>query len=262
MPAPSPALTPLRIVYFQQYRDALDRNQSLRRALSPAGDTVVYQNRPIHISGWAQRFLFRKDQLDLPVGDLSGGERARVLIAQLMLRPADVLILDEPTNDLDIPSLEVLEESLDEFPGAVVLVTHDRYMIDRMCSQLIGLDGLGGVGIYADLSQWENAVDRAREAQRQTDAQRKQENASKPQPTQASKPQKKRFTWNEQREWETIEQRIADAEATVESCRLEMEDPAILADHKKLAEVCARMDAAQQLVQKLYARWEELDQKQ
>ncbi len=252
----------LRIVYFQQYRDALDRNQPLRRALGPTGDLVVYQDRPIHISGWAQRFLFRKDQLDLPVGELSGGERARVLIAQLMLRPADVLILDEPTNDLDIPSLEVLEESLDEFPGAVVLVTHDRYMIDRMCSQLVGLDGLGGVGIYADLSQWESAVDRARETHRQAEVQRKQDTAARPQPGHASKPQKKRFTWNEQREWETIEQRIADTETTVQACRLEMEDPAILADHKKLAEVCARMDEAQQTVHKLYARWEELDQKQ
>ena len=251
----------LRIVYFQQHRDQLDLTQPLRKALCPTGDLVVYQDKPLHISGWAQRFLFRKEQLDMPVGDLSGGERARVLIAQLMLRPADLLILDEPTNDLDIPSLEVLEENLDEFPGALVLVTHDRYMIDRMCSGLVGLDGVGGVGIYADLSQWENAVDKARESQRQSEAARKQESTPKP-PTAQPKPAKKRLTWNEQREWETIEQRIAEAEAKVESCKREMEDPATLADHKKLADLCARMDEAQTLVQTLYTRWQQLEEKQ
>src|SRR6202040_4488245 len=98
---------------------------------------------------WAQRFLFRNEQLDMPVGDLSGGEQSRVLIANLMLQPADLLILDEPTNDLDIPSLEVLEESLADFPGALVLVTHDRFMLDRVSTAVLGLDGQGGAQLYA-----------------------------------------------------------------------------------------------------------------
>ena len=98
----------------------------------------------MHVTGWARRFLFRTEQLDLPVGSLSGGEQARVLVAQLMLQPADVLILDEPTNDLDIPSLEVLEESLEDFPGALVLVTHDRFMLERLSTELLALDGEGG----------------------------------------------------------------------------------------------------------------------
>src|SRR5574340_15760 len=105
----------------------------LRRALSPKSDTVIYRERSMHITAWARQFLFRTEQLDIPVGQLSGGEQARVLIAQLMLRPADVLLLDEPTNDLDIPTLEVLEESLAEFPGALVLVSHDRELLDRLC---------------------------------------------------------------------------------------------------------------------------------
>ncbi len=108
----------LRIVLFDQSRRQLDKSQTLRDALSPTGETVSYRGSSMHVTAWAARFLFRKEQLDLPVGDLSGGEQARVLIAQLMLQPADLLILDEPTNDLDISSLEVLEESLSDFPGA------------------------------------------------------------------------------------------------------------------------------------------------
>ena len=98
----------------------------------------------MHVAAWAKRFLFRSEQLDTPVARLSGGEQARILIARLMLQPADLLILDEPTNDLDIPTLEVLEESLLEFPGALVLVTHDRYLLDSVSTSILALDGQGG----------------------------------------------------------------------------------------------------------------------
>ena len=149
----------LRVVYFDQHRAQLDPDVPLRRALCPHGDSVIYRDRPIHVAGWAKKFLFRADQLDAAVGKLSGGERARVAIANLMLQPADVLLLDEPTNDLDIPTLEVLEDSLLEFPGALVLVTHDRYMLDRVSSTVLGLGP--GAGMYADYSQWEQARDEA-----------------------------------------------------------------------------------------------------
>ena len=109
----------------------------------------------VHVAGYASRFLFTSEQLNQPVERLSGGERARVLIARLMLQPADVLILDEPTNDLDIPTLEILEESLLEFPGALVLVTHDRYLLDRVTNAVLGLDGRGNAALFADYLQWE-----------------------------------------------------------------------------------------------------------
>ena len=144
----------LRIVYFDQTRE-LDSNVTLRRALAPEGDSVIYQDRVIHVASWAARFLFTGEQLNQPVERLSGGERARVLIAQLMLQPADVLLLDEPTNDLDIPTLEILEESLLEFRGSLVLVTHDRYMLDRVSNIVLGLDGQGGAESFADYAQWE-----------------------------------------------------------------------------------------------------------
>src|SRR5437899_10769710 len=139
----------LRVVYFDQSR-VLDPDVTLRRALAPDSDSVVYQDRVVHVASWASRFLFTSEQLNQPVGRLSGGERARVLIAQLMLQPADVLLLDEPTNDLDIPTLEILEESLLEYSGALVLVTHDRYMLDRIYTVVLWQDSRVGVERLAD----------------------------------------------------------------------------------------------------------------
>ena len=160
----------LRIVYFEQNRE-LDSDLTLRRALAPDGDSVVYQDRLIHVASWAARFLFCADDLNQPVGQLSGGERARVFIAQLMLQPADVLLLDEPTNDLDIPTLEILEESLLEYRGALVLVTHDRFMLDRVSKVVLGLDGLGGAERFGDYSQWDvwQRAQQAKAAQSVTD---------------------------------------------------------------------------------------------
>src|SRR5206468_3129836 len=122
---------------------------------------VVYRERRLHVAAWAKHFLFRPEQLDVPVGDLSGGEQARVRAAQLMLQPADLLLLDEPTNDLDIPALEVLEDSLAEFPGALVLVSHDRDLLDRLCTDVVGLDGRGGAAVYSSVHQWLSAYERA-----------------------------------------------------------------------------------------------------
>jgi len=142
------------MVYFDQSRQ-LDADVTLRRALAPDSDAVIYQGSVIHVAAWAARFLFDPQDLNQRVGKLSGGERARVLISQLMLQEADVLLLDEPTNDLDIPTLEILEESLLEFAGALLLVTHDRYLLDRVSTIVLGLDGRGGAERFADYSQWD-----------------------------------------------------------------------------------------------------------
>jgi ATP-binding cassette subfamily F protein uup len=245
----------LRIVTFDQQRSALDPAVSLRRTLAPGGDSVVLGGRSIHVAGWAKRFLFRPEQLDTPVGRLSGGEQARALIARLVLQPADLLLLDEPTNDLDIPTLDALEESLLEFPGALVLVTHDRYLLDRVSTRILTLDGRGGAVFFADYAQWE-ANARA-ERERPPTARR----ASRPPSSRSGGERAKRLGYLEQREWEQIEARILDAEARAEECRRAAEDPAFAADHVALSARLQALADAQADVERLYARWAELEAK-
>ena len=243
----------LRVAYFEQSRDKLDLEQPLRRALSPDGDTVIFRDRPQHVAGWAARFLFRQDQLDLPVGRLSGGERARVHIARLMLQPADVLLLDEPTNDLDIPTLEVLESNLADFPGALVLVTHDRFLLDRVSTVLMAMDGNGQVEYYAELAQWEQA-----------NAQKKAAPAklNPKSGSQGAPPAKKKLSFKEAREFEQMEEVLMRAEEILDQKRSQLDVPEVVADPARLTLAVQEMDAAQDEVDKLYARWAELEAKQ
>lgn len=247
----------LQIVYFDQNR-TLDPDVTLRRALAPDSDSVIYQDRVIHVASWAARFLFTGEQLNQPVGRLSGGERARVLIAKLMLQPADVLLLDEPTNDLDIPTLEVLEESLLEFRGALVLVTHDRYLLDRVSTSVIGLDGLGAAGRFADYSQWEAWQD---ERQRDSKKVTKVRETAAAGTSAATVGAKKKLSYLEAREYATLERRIAEAESQLRAARAAYEDPAIATDAAELLSAQAELHRAEQLLDQLYVRWEELETK-
>jgi len=242
----------LRIVYFDQAREQLDRSQSLREGLGAHGDHVIYQDRTIHVAGWAKRFLFDSTQLDRPIASLSGGEQARVLIARLMLRPADLLLLDEPTNDLDIPTLEVLEESLGEFPGALVLVTHDRFLLDRVSTVVLGLDGQGGAELFADYWQWEAAQNRAMKAEKE----------APPAAGRAPAPSaKKKLSYLEAREWEQMESRILEAESEVAALQAEMQSPEVVSDGLRLHECYRKLQAGEARVAELYTRWAELEGK-
>jgi ATP-binding cassette subfamily F protein uup len=249
----------LRIALLDQHRRALDPSLSLARALAPAGDQVVFAGRPIHVAAWARRFLFRSEQLSMPVGKLSGGEQARVLLAGLMQTPADVLVLDEPTNDLDIPTLEVLEESLVEFPGAVVLVTHDRYLFQRVTTSVLGFDGLGGVTPCADYDQWES--ERAQAERDRSAASR--EGASPGTvsvPARESAPSRPRkLGYREQKEWDEMEARILAAEEALEQAERRAKDPAIQTRADEVAARYRELDAAQAEVERLYSRWAELE---
>jgi ABC transport system ATP-binding/permease protein len=242
----------LRLVRFTQERAGLDPAQSLRRALAPEGDAVVWQGRSVHVASWAKRFLFRPEQLEVPVGRLSGGEQARILIARLMREPADVLILDEPTNDLDIPTLEVLEDSLAEFDGGLVLVTHDRFMLERVSTVILALDGQGGTATFADYAQWEAAREVGEPTPRKTAGRAPERERARP----------RRLGYVEQREWDGMEQAILEAESAVEVCRRAADDPAIASDPTALQTRYAALEAAQAEVDRLYARWAELEAKQ
>jgi len=199
--------------------------------------------------------------LNRRVGQLSGGERARVLIAQLMLQPADVLLLDEPTNDLDIPTLEILEESLLEFRGALVLVTHDRYMLDRVSTIVVGFDGLGGLERFADYSQWEAWQETQQE---EKDKAELLESIGRSRVAGEEAPPavaKKKLSYKEARELEGLEKRIADAEQELHARQAALQDSAIVSDGPRLHNASLQLDEARKTVDQLYARWAELEHK-
>jgi ATP-binding cassette subfamily F protein uup len=268
----------LRVVRFEQDRGSLEPAMSLRRALAPAGDAVVFGDRSLHVAAWARRFLFSAEQLDTPVGRFSGGERARILIARLMLQPADLLLLDEPTNDLDIPTLEVLEENLVDFPGALVLVTHDRLLLDQVATHVLALDGAGHATPYADYAQWEAArrTSGGRQAASAARAASTANGADSASGTAATRPSAassrqsgsaqalapgRRLSYRERREWEEMEGRILAAEQSLAEEQRAVADPVVATDAVALAERWQRLEAARAEVELLYARWAELEGK-
>jgi ATP-binding cassette subfamily F protein uup len=253
----------LRLVYFSQMRE-LDESLTLRRALAPEGDSVIHQGRVVHVASWAARFLFTSEQLNQPVRNLSGGERARVLIAKLMLEPADVLLLDEPTNDLDIPTLEILEENLLDFPGALVLVTHDRYLLNRVASTVLGLDGQGHTGRFADYAQWEDWI-AEQDSSSQNKSGRKADGSSSGQrsgsESASASGSKKKLSYLEAREFAAIEERVEVSDERLAKARDRVEEPEIATNATALQEALAELDAAQHENDALYARWTELTEK-
>jgi ATP-binding cassette subfamily F protein uup len=240
----------LELVYFDQYRESLDPEWTLKRALTDSGDSVVYREQSIHVASWAKRFQFEPRQLDSKIADLSGGEQARVVIARLMLLKADVLLLDEPTNDLDIASREVLEQSLMEFPGAVVLITHDRYMMNKICNEFISLDGKSQSTKYSSYSQWEKSFAKSGKPE-EVD---KKKSSKK-------KSSKKKLGYIEQREYDGMEAEILKAENAFNHCEKEAQDPAIATNTLKLTEAYTELEKAKSKLESLYERWSELEAK-
>jgi ABC transport system ATP-binding/permease protein len=245
----------VKIVSFDQKRETIDPGVTLRRALAPDGDSIIYRDRSIHVVSWAKRFLFRVDQLETPVGRLSGGEQARILIAGLMRQQADILLLDEPTNDLDIASLDVLEESLLDFPGALVLVSHDRFLLDRVCDSLIGFDGQGSVSYYADYEQWISHMKDLEKGQNVPLKEKKE----KPAPNGSARKKSGRLSYMDQREYDQMEEMIMLAEAELEELQGLIESLSNSGDAQLLHETWQKVEEQQKRVDGLYARWDELE---
>jgi len=246
----------VRIVSFDQKRTAIDPAVTLRRALAPEGDSVVYRGRSLHVVSWAQKFLFEVDQLETPVGQLSGGEQARILIAGLMRQPADILLLDEPANDLDIASLDVLEASLLDFPGALVLVTHDRFLLDRVCHQIIGFGGPAGAAYYAEYKQWLD--DLSLPSEQKNSSGKKIAAAEKKGPAKSGK--KGRLSYMDQREYDQMEEKITALEGRMEELQRKMERPEVVSDPVQLAECWQEFEVDRSDVEGLYGRWDELEE--
>jgi ATP-binding cassette subfamily F protein uup len=222
----------LKTIYFDQMKEQLPLHLSLKDALSPKGDYVSFRGQEVHVNGWCKRFLFSPDLLELPIKTLSGGERARIAIAHLMLKPADILLLDEPTNDLDIATLETLEQSLLEFPGAIVLITHDRCMLDRVCNEFITLG----------------------EEMKPAEAAEKKEKREEK--------SKGKLSYLEKKEYEGIEEKILKLEQEAVELNALLEKPETAEDPRKLNEVCQAIGLIENQIEQAYLRFEELDKKQ
>ena len=249
--------TRLQVAYFDQQREQLDPEQTVANTVNDGNDMLVVNGQPRHVLGYLGDFLFPKERAQSPVKSLSGGERNRLLLARLFARPANVLVLDEPTNDLDIETLELLEELVSDFPGTVLLVSHDRVFLDRVVTSTVAFEGQGRVaeyvGGYDDYLRQRSVEDRGSIEGGGS----KSEDRAAPAPRRA---RPRRLSYNEQRELEALPDRIAALEE--EQARLK-EEAASTEFYKSPADhihaVLARIDAVHAELDTALARWVELD---
>lgn len=246
----------LSFAFFEQNRESLDPERSLLKTLCPDGDHVHYRGQPVHIRSYLDRFLFRAPQAEMPVGRLSGGEQSRLRLAQLMLNPANVLVLDEPTNDLDIATLDLLKDCLLDFPGAVLLVTHDRYFLNQVATKILafgpqGSSEAGRITTFASLEQWE-----AWHRDLMVPV------APPKAPPAAPKQTKKKLGYLEQREFDGMEAKIEGLEAQLAELQEASALPEVASDAVRLQELLTQMNALETEIAACYERWAQLEQKQ
>ncbi len=248
----------LKVAYFEQSKDGLDREASVLKNLCPEGDYVSFNGQYIHVRSYLDRFLFYGRKADLPVRKLSGGEQARLRLAQLMLLPAQVLVLDEPTNDLDMETLEVLEQSLNDFNGAVILVTHDRYFMDAVSNQILAFppDHFADRGLqtFASYFQWENWYQ-----QESLLADKAASAAIAEQKSQSTRTAKMSF--KEKFELENMEALILTLETDMEKLTALSQNPDTLSDAKKMTDIHVKLAQLQSELDQKYQRWAELEKK-
>ncbi len=252
-----------RIAWLNQSRSGLDEEATLYDAFGP-GDYVKVGERRVHKRSWLSDFLFSSETQRKKVASLSGGERCRLLLAQLVLQEANLLILDEPTNDLDIPSLQILEDALVAFEGCVILVTHDRYFLNRVCNVIVTIEDGETVRYDGD---WDFYRKRQQEQERETrrvereeSAQRQAAEAAQRQAEAAHAP--RRLSFQERRELEGMEAAILQAEAQREELAQALNDPDLYTrDAQRIPALNQAFRDAEAAVERLYARWEELEQR-
>jgi ATP-binding cassette subfamily F protein uup len=242
--------TNLRTAFMDQARTQLQDDVTLREFLCPYGDSIVYQGQSIHIAAYASRFLFSHHHLATTLGSLSGGERARALLAKSMSQECDILLFDEPTNDLDIATLENLEESFESFPGAIVLITHDRYLLERTASTVLGLRNGRGV-LYGSYAQWESS---RQEVENEATSKKGGPQSSEGKPKQATK-----LSYKDARELSMIEGSISQAESKLAQIQSEIDSGEHATNAAKLSELCDALTLQQQEVERLYERWQALE---
>jgi ATP-binding cassette subfamily F protein uup len=247
--------TRLEIAVFDQLRARLDPEATVIQNLAEGRESVRIDGRERHVLGYLQDFLFAPERARLPVRLLSGGERNRLLLARLFLQPSNLLVLDEPTNDLDTETLELLETRLVEYPGTVLVVSHDRAFLDNLCSETLVFEGDGVInGYVGGYSDWQNEVRR-----------RAAPPPAAPAPTAApARPVVRGAPLNnkERAEWEGIPARIEALEAELAALQARLADPAVYAQGPAEAQaISARLEALPAAMDRLYARWESLGER-
>ncbi|MBR2633206.1 MAG: ATP-binding cassette domain-containing protein, partial [Lentisphaeria bacterium] len=242
--------------YIDQSRLALDPEKSVVEEISEGVDTIDLGNGKISVWGYLKRFLFEDERINTKVRNLSGGERARLMLAKVLKTGGNVLILDEPTNDLDLATLRVLEEALADYPSTVLVVSHDRYFLNRVCNCVIVFEKDKVVTSVGDYDYYLSRRDILN-----TPEEKVPEPEKKPiqiRPRSAAK----KLSYAEQRELDGMEDAIANAEANVEELETAFCDPELFAKRPKdVPALQAELEAAKESLEKLYARWEELENK-
>jgi ABC transport system ATP-binding/permease protein len=251
--------------YFDQHRSQLDPQKTLWETLCPeGGDTVFVRGAPRHVVGYLKDFLFTFDQVKSPVATLSGGERNRLLLAKIMAQKSDLLVLDEPTNDLDMDTLDLLEDALGEYEGTLLLVSHDREFLDRTVASVIVLEGDGEAreyvgGYYDYLRQRGNRANLKHPLSGERETAARKAEPSKPQPSQLTRA-KPRLSFNEQRELEELPERIAKLETYIGKANEFLADPDVYRrDPGKFERAADRLAEAKEALAAAEERWLELE---
>jgi ATP-binding cassette subfamily F protein uup len=246
----------LVISYFEQGRETLDPKISVMKTVCPFGETVEFQGRKMHVRSYLDRFLFSGSQIDVEVSKLSGGEQSRLLLARQMLTPSNMLILDEPTNDLDLQTLAVLEDCLAEFPGAVILVTHDRSFMDEVCNQILAVPEMVS---FADIDQWEKWFVQERKKGNKTGVIPLASTDSAP--VAKTEQPKKKLSYKEQIEFDKMEGTIFEKEEKLAALEKISHTDQVLSNSVELMKISEQMGTLQKEIEHLYSRWSELEAK-
>ncbi len=249
------------VAYFDQLRTQLDPELPLTEVISPGSDFVEIAGERKHVIGYLGDFLFAPERARSPVKSLSGGERNRLLLARLFARPANVLVLDEPTNDLDIETLDLLEDLLAGYDGTLFLVSHDRAFLDNVVTQVIAAEGNGRWGEYAGgYAEWQRVQAEREQARKDASAQeaKRPASAARPAATAAAKPAK--LSYGEKRELEALPERIAALEAEQAALQTRLSDPMLYQQAPaEVKDVQARAVALEAEIEAAMLRWEELE---
>jgi ATP-binding cassette subfamily F protein uup len=247
----------VEMAYFDQLRTQLDESKSVLDNVGQGRDTITINGRARNLMGYLEDFLFTRDRARAPISALSGGERNRLLLARLFTQPANLLILDEPTNDLDIDTLEVLEDLLLEYDGTLLLVSHDRAFLNNIVTSTLILDGTGNVSEYVGgYDDWHKQVEQIPASQIKPKADSVLRGESKAD----SKPAARKLSYNEKRELEELPKRIEMLEAEQHQLTIKMEDPAFYQQEgAKITQAVNRLQELQEELSRAYQRWTELE---